>query len=104
MRVISKAFGVVLILIMLITSGVVAPGPVFAQTDEYTQKIKVIQQRPFLRKLRVEIFGFAGMNLNEVMTNHFMAGGGFNFHFMEILYIGGNFNYYFYRKTANLFG
>ncbi len=55
--------------------------------------VRVIQRRPFLRKKRVELAPFIGTNINDSLTNVFVAGGTLTYHLTEVMGIGINAAY-----------
>lgn len=64
--------------------------------------ISVVQRRPVLKALRVEVAPVFGVSLNESLTRHIFVGGTLNFHILEQLFIGGSYQHYF-GKTTSLF-
>lgn len=65
------------------------------RTEDYNKAIAVIQQRPFLRRLRAEVAPLMGVALNETITNHFFVGGEAKFHIIENLSVGAGYKHYF---------
>ncbi|MBM4319049.1 MAG: outer membrane beta-barrel domain-containing protein [Deltaproteobacteria bacterium] len=56
------------------------------------QEVRVFQQRPFLRKQRVELAPVAGLSINDPMVEHVTLGGTLNYHFTE--FVAGGVSYW----------
>lgn len=61
--------------------------------------ISVVQRRPVLKALRLEVLPVFGVALNESLTTHMFVGGTLNFHILEQLFIGGSYQYYFGKNS-----
>ncbi len=55
-----------------------AAGPALAQED-----VRVFQQKPFLRRERVELVPVGGLSVNDAMVEHYTVGATVNYHFTE---------------------
>lgn len=90
---------VVALLLVLVTVGI-APTPAHAQTDTFEENIRIIQQRPFLRRNRVEVAPYFGLSLNDTLFLHLGAGVVANYHILENLFIGGSYVKYFSMERS----
>ena len=61
--------------------------------------VHVLQQRPFLQSLRVEVTPQFGYTINEVLTEYLQVGGTLRFHINEEIAIGGRYGHYFASET-----
>ncbi len=61
----------------------------------FEENIRVIQQRPFLRKGRVEVAPYFAFATNENLLWHLGAGGVVNYHILETLSVGLQYTKYF---------
>ncbi len=66
----------------------------------HAQDVRVFQQKPFLRRHRVELAPVTGLSLNDPMVEHISAGGTLYYHFTES--IAGGLSYWktFGQETA----
>lgn len=73
-----------------------------AATAEETRAVHVIEQRPFIQRLRVELVPKYGYTLNEPYFDYHQAGGDLRFHITEEWALAGTFSYYFSNETDEL--
>ncbi len=66
--------------------------------EKYEENIRVIQQKPFLRKMRAEVSPFFGVNVNDARFRHMGLGFVANFYPIENLSVGATYT------TFNWFG
>ncbi len=64
------------------------------------QNVHVIQQRPFLRRHRVEVAPYFALATNEVLFLQLGPGGAINFYPLDRLAIGGSYTKYFTQETG----
>jgi outer membrane beta-barrel protein len=69
----------------------------------FEENIRVIQQRDFLRRGRVEVAPYFAVSTNETLFLHLGAGGSINYFILENLFIGASGVKYFSSET-DLFG
>lgn len=77
--------------------------PAAAQQPGFEQNIRVVQQRTFLRRGRLELAPYFALSTNETLFLHLGAGGELNYHILENLMIGASGVKYFSSET-DLFG
>ncbi len=94
----SKA--VVSCLAVAILAGVVLEAS-SASAAEEKRKVHVIQQRPFLHRLRLELTPQYGYTINDTLSTHHQAGGTLRFHIDEEWSLGGTYAKYFGWTNAN---
>jgi outer membrane beta-barrel protein len=70
-----------------------------ASAEAPTRAVHVIEQRPFIQRLRVELVPTYGYTLNEVLFDYHHAGGDLRFHINEEWAIAGSFKYAFASNT-----
>ena len=70
-------------------------GSVQTQEEDQWAPIRVYQQRPFMRKLRVEITPTFGMSVNDIYQMHLSTGGSLNVHVTNELSVGASYHKYF---------
>lgn len=68
--------------------------------EQLQDAIRVIQQRPVLRRMRLELQAQTGLGLADVMFRNQLISGALRFHFAENWSIAGNYIHYFSRKTS----
>jgi outer membrane beta-barrel protein len=64
------------------------------------ESIRVIQQRPVLRRMRLELQVQTGLGLADVMFRNQLVSGNLRFHLAENWSIAGSYIHYFSRKTS----
>lgn len=62
--------------------------------------IRVLQQRPFLHAVRLEIQALGGIGLADTMYHHYMISAQARIHITEDWSIGGGYSHYFNDTTA----
>jgi outer membrane beta-barrel protein len=75
--------------------------PVAAEVESAAppaNEIRVYQQRPTLRTLRVEVAPTVGVSLNDPLTLHWSVGGVLNVHLSEEIAIGGSYHRFFHHE------
>lgn len=81
---------------LALIAGLFQGGPSAALAQEgLEENIRVIQQRPFLRKGRVEVAPYFALVTNENLFWHLGAGGVINYHILENLSVGLQYTKYF---------
>lgn len=87
---------ITLLAVLTVLSGATWGGvPTASAQQGFEQNIRVIQQRPFLRKYRVEVAPYFAVVMNDAMFQHIGAGGVVNFHILDNLFIGAHYTKYF---------
>jgi outer membrane beta-barrel protein len=71
-----------------------------AQDEKAERQVHVLEQRPFLHSLRVEVQPLFGYTVNEVMYEYLQVGGALRFHINEEWSLGGNYGHYFSDVTS----
>lgn len=71
-----------------------------ADAEENERGIHVIQQRPFLQALRLELLPEFGYTVNDTLHHYLQVGGTLRFHITEELSIAGNYGHYFASKNS----
>ncbi len=71
-----------------------APSTASAQEDDNERRVHVLEQRPFLHALRVEVQPVFGFTINEVMYRYLQVGGALRFHITEEWSLGGSYGFY----------
>jgi outer membrane beta-barrel protein len=98
MRTVIASFAALLLLgVIPDVAGVWTPGA-SAQTG-FEENIRVVQQRTFLRRGRVEVAPYFALSTNETLFLHLAAGGSLNYHILENLFIGASGVKYFSQET-----
>ncbi len=64
-------------------------------TTNSDKNIQVLQQKPFMRRLRAEVVPTFSVGLNETLTTHLGVGVQARFHVLDSLAIGGEYIHYF---------
>jgi outer membrane beta-barrel protein len=67
--------------------------------DEEQKRVHVLEQRPFLHALRVELAPTFGYTVNEVLSEQLQTGGTLRFHINEQISVGGTYNHYFVSQS-----
>ncbi|HIA01951.1 MAG TPA: outer membrane beta-barrel domain-containing protein [Myxococcales bacterium] len=87
------------ILIILMTLPMAAAAQeIAADTDK--KKVHVLEQRPFLHALRVELAPTFGYTVNEVLSEQLQVGGTLRFHLNETISVGGMYYHYFSSQSS----
>jgi len=87
------------ILIILMTLPMTAAAQeVTADTEK--KKVHVLEQRPFLHALRVELAPAFGYTINEVLSEQLQVGGTLRFHVTETISVGGIYHHYFSSQSS----
>lgn len=86
--------------LLLIIVAVVSLPQIAAAEETPQRKVHVLQQRPFLRRLRAEVTPLFGYGINQVLYQYLQVGGTFRFHFVEDWSIGGTYMHYFPSATG----
>ena len=63
--------------------------------DDAERKVHVLEQKPFLHALRVEVVPLVGYTISDVLYQHFQVGGQLRFHILDELAISGTYGHYF---------
>lgn len=85
----------------LIALAVALLAPLGATGQEKAQrKVHVLEQRPFVQSLRVEVVPMFGYTVNEVMYEYLQAAGTLRFHIDEHWSIGATYGHYFASTTS----
>lgn len=66
------------------------------------RKVHVLEQRPVIQALRVELTPMFGYTLNEVMYNYLQVSGTLRFHITDEIAVGGSYGRYF-ADTSSTF-
>ncbi len=74
--------------------------PGLAAAEDEGRKVHVIEQRPFIQRLRVELTPKYGYTINEVLFDYHQVGGDLRFHITEEWAIAGSFSWYFPATTS----
>jgi outer membrane beta-barrel protein len=92
----TRVFGIV-VLAFLVLNGLSA----FAQEKPLDKgdTIRVVQQRPFIKAMRLEIEPTFNLPLNETLTQHVGAGVQLRFHIKEWVAVGADYIKYFGWST-----
>lgn len=61
--------------------------------------VRVVQQRPIIKAMRLEVSFLAGVSTADVMHDQFELGAGGRFHISEWLSIGASYNKYFSSRS-----
>ena len=85
--------------LLLIVAAVTATTPALAE-DKQPRKVHVLEQRPFLHALRVEVAPHFGYTVNEVMYQYLQVAGTLRFHINEEWSVGGAYGHYFSDTTS----
>ena len=64
------------------------------------QEVRVFQQKPFLRRERVEIAPVVGLTTNDSMIEHYSLGGTINYHISETMAAGLSYWRMFGAETS----
>ena len=81
-----------------------AAAPEVVEDDEdeeaFEEQIRVYQQKPFMRKLRLEVSPTFGVPFNETQTRHISVGGEMSFHVTDFLFFGGSYEKFFHEEST----
>ena len=70
-------------------------GATSAWADQPTRVVHVIEQRPFIQRIRLEVVPTYGYTINETQFAYHNVGGDMRFHITEEIALSGSFKYAF---------
>jgi outer membrane beta-barrel protein len=78
--------------------------PMTGQAQEDAErKVHVLEQKPFLHALRVEVAPTIGYVINDVLFHQMHVGGMLRFHILDELAISGSYSHYVVSETSASF-
>ncbi len=89
-----------LLLILAVAAVVVSVAPSASADEKEQRKVHVLEQRPFLHALRLEVLPHFGYTVNEVLYQYLQVNGSLRFHITEEWSVGGSYSHYFADSTS----
>jgi len=93
-----KIITAILIILFTVPATALAQDPL---QEAEKKKVHVLEQRPFLHALRVELAPAFGYTINEVLSEQMQVGGTLRFHITETLSVGGTYSHYFTKQSKH---